>query len=236
MLSTLATRILANLDLIDGQAPTADSVDPDRPPFSDTQLLISLLGVLVFPHERTPNALGHLLSNYGSLDHVVAIKYPTGDANCVEIIGPDGARENIDPKSIRDLPRILRNSIAHFNVRPIDKNGRFGGIRVWNEDDEGRITLVADLDFDELRPLARHILTTLAQAKSDLELDDPADPLETLAARDDQNVETSRKAPRITEHVWRKILAGHNSDFDRAKTYVDRTLQSGVRALSTKAR
>jgi hypothetical protein len=38
----------------------------------------------------------------------------------------------------------------------------------------------ADMDFDNLRPLAQHILQALASARPGLELDDPEDPLDTL--------------------------------------------------------
>jgi hypothetical protein len=57
LLSTLAQRILANLDLIDERAARIHGIDQVGPPYTDTQLLISLLGVLVCPHERTPRAL-----------------------------------------------------------------------------------------------------------------------------------------------------------------------------------
>ena len=68
----------------------------------------------------------------------------------------DGATETIDPRSLKNLPRLLRNSIAHFNIRPIGVDGRFGGIRIWNRNPKGQITFVADLDFDAFRPLAEH--------------------------------------------------------------------------------
>jgi hypothetical protein len=63
LLATLATRILHNLDM-DSMAPPSGSDRQDEPPFSDTQLLISLLGVLIFPHEAAPEALGQPLRGY----------------------------------------------------------------------------------------------------------------------------------------------------------------------------
>lgn len=225
LLQTLAKRILVNLDLIDAEAPKVGDFDQDRAPYSDTQLLISLLGVLVFPHARTPEALGKLLCEYGNLASVITIRHSAGDTNAVELTAPDGTRETVDPRSIEGLPRVLRNSIAHFNVRPIDRDGRFGGVRIWNEDDADQITFVADLEFAELRPLARGILTALAEARSDLDLDDPDDPLEVLARQNSATVELPRKAPRITDHVWDRILAAHAGNYDHAKTFVDRVLQ-----------
>lgn len=80
---------------------------------------------------------------------------------------------------MKNLPRLLRNSIAHFNIRPIDVNGRFGGIRIWNRNQKGQITFVADLDFDAFRPLAEHILHSLHDREG-LELIDPPDRLDGL--------------------------------------------------------
>jgi hypothetical protein len=75
LLQALAERILANLDFIDKHAPRPDDADQNRAPFSDTQLLTSLSGVLVFPHERAPDALGKLLKGYKRLAN--AITTPT---------------------------------------------------------------------------------------------------------------------------------------------------------------
>jgi hypothetical protein len=181
LLQELAKRILANLDHIEKEAPTWGGSDQDNPPYSDTQLLISLLGVLVFPHERTSGALGELLKDYEGLSDVVTIRYLRDALNPADILTVDGERERIDPTDVTDLPRLLRNSIAHFNVRPINNHGRFGGVRVWNRN-KGKITFVADLDFDKLRPMARHILVRLERADKGLTLDDPPDPLDEVEA------------------------------------------------------
>jgi hypothetical protein len=60
LLAALASRILSNLDLIEARAPKSGSARQNEPPYADTQLLISLLGVLIFPHEKAPFALGNL--------------------------------------------------------------------------------------------------------------------------------------------------------------------------------
>ena len=228
LLPALAQRILANLDLINDRAAETRGIDQNGPPYTDTQLLISLLGVLVFPHERTPGALGKLLSNYDGLSRVVAIRYSAAGAGRVEISGPDGEKETVDPTAIRNLPKLLRNGIAHFNIRPIEQNGTFAGIRVWNKDDSGQITLVADVDFAALRPLARRILSALAEQKSDLRLVDPPDPLEELPHTRTSTADEPR-APRIIDHVWRRVLAEHNGDYSKAKQFVDKILQHASR-------
>lgn len=180
LLAVLAGRVLANIHFVDAAAPpwNPGSPESDRPPFADTQLLISLLGVLIFPHERTPNALGELLNDYDApFDDVVRIRYSAGERTT--LTGDDEPPETLDARSLKDLPRLLRNSIAHFNIRPLDIDGRFGGIRVWNRNRRGEITFVADLNFDAFRPLAHHILRCLDDREG-LELNDPPDPLDEL--------------------------------------------------------
>ena len=229
LLQTLAQRVLTNLDFIDDHVRICGG-DQDRQPYTDTQLLISLLSVLVFPHERTPGALGRLVANYNGLSRVVTIRYPTAGAGRVEIAGSDGERETVEPASIRDLPKLLRNGIAHFNIGPIEWNGSFAGIRVWNKDESGQVTLVADLNFGELRPLARGILSDLAKSRSDLRLDDPPDPLETLGYKFSRTTNRS-KAPRIIDHVWKRFLEAHSGDPSQAKTLVDRVLDEASRQI-----
>jgi len=158
LLRVLAQRILKNLELIDHHAPLQDGS-----PFSDTQLMMSMLGILVFPNAE---ALGELLGQYeGELDKVIRVK------------DHDGSH---DLKSIKRLPRFLRNSIAHYNVRPINTGGRFSGLTIWNVY-EGKINFVADLDFDAFRPLAEHILKSLEKDTLDVKLEDPPDPMVEVA-------------------------------------------------------
>jgi HEPN pEK499 p136 len=183
VLSVLSGRILQNLRFVDDYAPPWDSENHDDPPYSDTQLVISLLGILIFPHERAPDALGDLLEEYhGPLDEIVAVRYSAHASGLLTLPGPDGTAETIDPTSLRNLPRLLRNSIAHFNIRAIDIDGRFGGIRIWNRNRRHEIDFVADLYFDSFRPLAEHILGCLHDREG-LQLADPPDPLEELAKK-----------------------------------------------------
>jgi HEPN pEK499 p136 len=228
LLRSLAERILANLEHIERDAPKWGEPDQDRSPYPDTQLLTSLLGVLVFPNHRTPEALGELIKGYPELSQIVIVRYPVNGAGPVELVGADGERECIDPKTVEGLPRLLRNSIAHFNIRPLESNGRFSGVRVWNEDDDSRITFVADVRFEHLRSLAKHILKTLAEGRRDLKLKDPPDPLETLRRQSKETIRR-RRAPRLTDSIWEKWVAAHGGDYDRAKAAIDRCLRDAVR-------
>lgn len=99
LLSVLAYRVLQNLQFVEAFAPPWDpaSKASDEPPFADTQLVVSLLGILIFPHERTPDALGDLLDGYkGQLDQIIRIRYSTAKDGVVLSSG-DGVTETVDP-------------------------------------------------------------------------------------------------------------------------------------------
>lgn len=115
-------------------------------------------------------------------------------------------------------------------MRPINVEGRFGGIRVWNTNDTGEITFVADLDFQALRPFARHMLKSLAEPQPgvELELDDPPDPLELL---DYIRADKPPKAPRIVDHVWARFLDANGGDRLASQQMVSRILERESRTF-----
>ncbi len=235
LLRVLAARVLANLDYIDRAAPKWDpqARDRDREPFTDTQLLISTLGFLVFPHERTPDALGRLLKAYDKnfkLSDVMTIIYPDQNGAPIEIEDEDGLPARIDPAAIESLPRLLRNSIAHFNIRPIETDGgRFGGVRIWNTDLDGAITLVADLKFDQLRLLARFVLSAFAHEGNELkDLDDPLDPLDILKKA--RPVANRRKHQKLNLDHWQAALKLKDGDPIKARTWIDQALSAALKA------
>ncbi len=233
LLRVLAQRVLSNLDYIDDRAPKWDRVSSTRndAPFTDTQLLISALGFLVFPHERTPDALGDLLLDYNKSDklsEVMTIVYEKSAGQAIEVQGDDGEAVSVDPGSIKSLPRLLRNSIAHFNIRPIETDGgRFGGVRIWNTNPQGgQITFVADMKFDQLRELARFVLNAFSDGHPPKNIDDPIDPLEQL--KKEQTAPRKRKPPRIIEKRWIDALKLADGNAIKAKTWIDKTLKSAL--------
>jgi hypothetical protein len=226
LLAALADRILYNLDLIFEQAPKWGTPEQDQPPYSDTQLLISLLGVLVFPHEKAPGALGQLMRGYKSLGRVVNIVYSIRDDARVEIAETDGEPVIVDTGRMTDLPRLLRNSIAHFNILPLNTDGRFFGIRIWNRRDlDKQITFVADIDFDEMRSLARHILGELRKARADIPLQDQEGPMLEVEFQRKNPVEPPAKVPRLNPDIWKHFVDAHDGKVDAAKTTMDRLLK-----------
>ena len=229
ILSVLAHRILDNLDFIEGAAPKWGSPNQNEAPYADTQLLISLLGVLIFPHERDTKTLGALLNNYGRLGDVVTIVWPKDGHDKIELTGAEGESTSVNPKAIDQLPRLLRNGIAHFNVRPINADGRFGGIRIWNRNTDGLITFIGDVKFDDLRPFARFILERLAHGPPVEHLTDPPDPLPEAEGQ----IENAKpkKAPRIIDNIWQAFLKIENYNVDRAKMRIEALLMREAKKL-----
>jgi hypothetical protein len=131
------------------------------------------------------------------------------------------------------LPRLLRNSIAHFNVRPSGtKDGRFGGVRVWNTDPDGNIMLVADLNFDQLRKLADFVLTFFSGFGDKLEgLDDPEDPLDGMKSQKAQPAQP--KMPKLNRDQWDIALRLNGNDPAKAKHWIDRALSNAIKTAKT---
>ncbi|MEY9405526.1 hypothetical protein ABIF65_011657 [Bradyrhizobium japonicum] len=225
LLAALADRILHNLDPIESLAPKWGSPKQDEPPFSDTQLLMSLLGVLVFPHEKAPDALGDIMRGYEPMDRVLNVVYSRHGGGRIQMTGAEGEAVMVDPTRPSSLPKLLRNSLAHFNILPINKEGRFAGIRIWNRDWDKQITFVADVDFDEMRSLARHVLSVLREQQSDLNLQDPEDPMAEVEAKGGELRVYSCKVPRLNRDIWERLVDAHGGDADKAKTTLDRLLK-----------
>ncbi len=59
--------MLANFDLVERQV---------EPPYADTQLLVLVLGVLVFTHEKEPDAPAAILDGHEGVTDAVQVIYP----------------------------------------------------------------------------------------------------------------------------------------------------------------
>lgn len=232
LLQTLAKRILANLELIDRQAPKWGASNQNDPPYADTQLLISMLGIVVFPHEHSREAFSNLISSVGDLPKIVKVKFPRAVTGQIEIVGIDGSIENIDARSSVGPARFLRNAIAHFNMRPINEDGRFAGIEVWNKNEAGEITMIADLDFDGFRSIATHVLQALARDDYwEFDFADPQNPWDQVKDRTINLGKNATKAPKVSDAAWFPILDACHGDYRQAKTLIDRCLANEVKRI-----
>lgn len=105
-----------------------------------TQLINSMLGILVLPkehyYERIPTTSLNQLRADGWPDPVLSGEFKA-------------------PKHLRDLVRLLRNSIAHFNIEFATSQGEICGVVLSNKCNCGKVTWKATLSLDDLEQIIR---------------------------------------------------------------------------------
>lgn len=110
-----------------------------REAYEVTQLVNSMLGLLVFPREEFIERIPET-----SLNDLAADGWPVP-----KVVGgfPQA-------KDLRELVRYLRNAIAHFDIEFIgDARNEIRILRVWNTS-RGRRTWQAEVGLEELRAIA----------------------------------------------------------------------------------
>lgn len=108
-----------------------------------TQLVNSMLGLLVFPRERFIEQIPQT-----PLDELEAAGWPV----------PKVVGEFPQARDLRELIRYLRNAIAHFNIEFIGEKIQF--IRVWNTS-RNKKTWEAEVGLKELRAIAERFTDLL---------------------------------------------------------------------------
>ena len=107
-----ATRTRANLKVINALKSA------DLEVFEVTQLVNSLLGLLIFPQQRY----------YQSIPKIALSELAQSGWPKPLVVGEFPAVKNL-----KELMRYLRNAIAHFNVEYLsDESGEIRGMRLWN--------------------------------------------------------------------------------------------------------
>jgi hypothetical protein len=122
--------------------------DSEAEVYEVTQLINSLLGLLVFPQQRF-------------IDQIPAIPLK-------ELEAQGWPRIRTSPnypecQDLKKLVRYLRNAVTHFNVEFIpNTRGQIHGLKVWNKDPKtSKITWEAELSLDELRAIVRLFMQQL---------------------------------------------------------------------------
>jgi hypothetical protein len=104
-----------------------------------TQLINSMLGLLVFPREEYVDRIPET---------------PIGDLRCIGWPIPRVRDGFPQAPNLKELVRYLRNAIAHFNVEFIgDGTNQIRILRVWNNN-RGVKTWEAELSLSDLRGIA----------------------------------------------------------------------------------
>lgn len=116
-----------------------DLPDDERTAFEVTQLINSMLGLLVFPQQQYFDTIPET-----PIDDLLADGWPAIE---VESVDPEWAKP---PEHLHDLMRYLRNGIAHFNVEFTERRGILTGMRIWNKNKKGRTTWKAQISLEEL--------------------------------------------------------------------------------------
>lgn len=131
-------RTRSNLELVRKHAKDADRqglASEEREAFEITQLINSMLGLLVFPQQKYFNAIPRT-----PLAQLTADGWP-------RVRAIDGFP---DVETLHDLLRYLRNAVSHFNLEFTEHNGHIRGVRLWNNNAKGDTTWKAALSLEEL--------------------------------------------------------------------------------------
>ena len=141
-----AQRTLANLEAIEAVVVN----DANAEVFEVTQLVNSMLGLLVFPQQRFFDSIPAT-----PVDELRRRGWP------IPIMM--GSPPNAD--SLRDLMRCLRNGISHCNIEFTSDGKQLTGVRIWNYPPRSRIkNWEALLGLSELRQLARKFIMLLLES------------------------------------------------------------------------
>jgi hypothetical protein len=141
-----ALRTLKNLNALRDIQRNQPSVEV----YEITQLINSMLGLLVFPQQRYVN----------NIPKVPLAELANRDWPIPEVVG-----NYPQVKNLNQLLRYLRNAIAHFNLEFIsDENKNIEGLRVWNVDPRtGEITWKARLTKDDIEKISRKFVELLLE-------------------------------------------------------------------------
>jgi hypothetical protein len=119
--------------------------------FETTQLINSMLGLLVFPREEFVDRIPKT-----PLTQLRSEGWP------VPRVRPGFTQAS----DLAELVRYLRNAISHFNLEfRGDSENRISGVRVWNIR-RGEKTWEADLQLDELRGIAERFTELLVKTSN----------------------------------------------------------------------
>lgn len=161
VVSDFALRTRKNLEAIDALAAANGEA------FEVTQLINSMLGLLVFPQQKYVNKIP---------------KTPLAELERMGWPIPKVLGNFQQVKDLNQLIRYLRNAVAHFNIKFIDDGrGNIAVIQVWNmarvkgcdgnwtRDANGRFmerkNWEAELGVNELRGIANRFIDLLLEQK-----------------------------------------------------------------------
>lgn len=148
VVADFAKRTQANLERVERLARE----NPNSEVFEVTQLINSMLGLLVFPKEGYFNSIPEK-----SFDELRQEGWQL----------PRTRGDYPQVSNLRELIRYLRNSISHFNIefQANENTYEIYGLKVWNKNIRGVTNWEADLTIAELRDLTYRFIEMLFSLK-----------------------------------------------------------------------
>ncbi len=144
VIADFATRTKKNLELI----RRLQAEDPESEIYEVTQLVNSMLGLLVFPKERYFKEIPET-----SLAELEAQGWPI----------PKMRGDFKNPETLRQLIRLLRNSIAHFNLEfVVNERQQISGLILCNMQ-RGKKTWEAELSLGDLEGITERFIELLCK-------------------------------------------------------------------------
>lgn len=121
--------------------------DQGQEVFEVTQLVNSMLGLLIFPREEFVGRIPRI-----PLAQLEELGWPV----------PKARPRFSQASDLNELVRYLRNAISHFNIQFVgDSRGQISTVRVWNNNLAGMRTWEADLGLADLRGIAERFTELL---------------------------------------------------------------------------
>lgn len=143
-----AHRTRQNLKMIEELA-ASNQPNSNHDVFEVTQLINSMLGLLVFPQQEY---FLHIPET--PLEDIKSAGWPI----------PQVCGGFPQVSDLRMLMRYLRNAIAHFNIEFIaDENKNIAGLRVWNTPPGKAINWKAEMGILELRGIVERFIQLLLE-------------------------------------------------------------------------
>jgi hypothetical protein len=142
-----ARRTKKNLEFIE-EVVARSSTDSGHQVYEVTQLINSLLGLLVFPKERYYDDLPEI-----PLQDLVKDGWP----EIRLLVG------RFEPKNLKQLMRYLRNGIAHHNIEFTSQDGKtISGLIIWNIRNK-RIDWKVELTLNDIRLIVYKFIELLEE-------------------------------------------------------------------------
>jgi len=141
-----AARTLKNLDAIEATI----AQDPNADVFEVTQLINSMLGLLVFPQQRFFDSIPET-----PLDELRSHGWPI----------PTMKGSPPHATNLRDLIRCLRNGISHCNLEFTSDGHELTGLRIWNCPTRSQTkNWEVEMGLSELRDIVRRFISLLLES------------------------------------------------------------------------